>query len=156
MCYQCSKYYYVLKLCVIPLLDLGFLTTKASQSTDITAQPGDNVTIWCKHTSKIGKYIQWFKQINSAVPLSIVYMMLPYTLEVKATHLNGFQPDRLVMSLNSKNTSLRMLNVDISDSGLYYCGWQKNWVLTFGDGTQLDIKGNTFSTAHLLNSLHII
>uniref|UniRef100_A0A8C1WYC9 Ig-like domain-containing protein n=1 Tax=Cyprinus carpio TaxID=7962 RepID=A0A8C1WYC9_CYPCA len=117
----------------------GFFAAKASQSTNITAQPGDNVIIWCQHTSEIGNNIHWFKQSNSAVPLSIVYMMLPYELEVKATYLNGFQPDRLVMSLNSKNTSLRISNVNISDSGLYYCGWQ-NWVMTFGDGTHLDIK----------------
>ncbi|KAF4111478.1 uncharacterized protein LOC131544932 [Onychostoma macrolepis] len=117
----------------------GFLTTKASQSTNITAHPGDSVTIWCQHTTNTGNNIHWFKQTNSAVPLSIVYMMLPYELEVKATYLNGFQPDRLVMSLNSKSTSLKILNVDISDSGLYFCGWQ-NWVMAFGDGTHLDIK----------------
>uniref|UniRef100_A0A673HMV0 Ig-like domain-containing protein n=1 Tax=Sinocyclocheilus rhinocerous TaxID=307959 RepID=A0A673HMV0_9TELE len=115
------------------------------------SQPGDNVTIWCKHTSNIGKYIHWFKQKNCAVPLSIVYMMLPYELEVKATYLNGFQPDRLVMSLNSKNSSLRISNVEISDSGLYYCGWQ-NWVMTFGDGTQLDIKGNTFFSTSTIST----
>ncbi|XP_043099029.1 uncharacterized protein LOC122347841 [Puntigrus tetrazona] len=118
----------------------GFLTAKASQSTNITAQPGDDVTIWCKHTSDIGNYIYWFKQKNCAVPLSIVYMMLTYNLShVKATYLNGFRPDHLVMSLNSKNTSLKILNVAGSDSGLYYCGWQM-WKMTFGDGTQLEIK----------------
>uniref|UniRef100_A0A672MC63 Ig-like domain-containing protein n=1 Tax=Sinocyclocheilus grahami TaxID=75366 RepID=A0A672MC63_SINGR len=115
------------------------------------SQPGDNVTIWCKHTSNTGKYIHWFKQKNGAVPLSIVYMMLPYELEVKATYLNGFQPDRLVMSLNSKNSSLRISNVEISDSGLYYCGWQ-NWVMTFGVGTQLDIKGNTFFSTSTIST----
>uniref|UniRef100_A0A8C1GJS2 Ig-like domain-containing protein n=1 Tax=Cyprinus carpio TaxID=7962 RepID=A0A8C1GJS2_CYPCA len=120
-------------------IDFLILISLLVLSTNFTARPGDNITIWCQHTSEIGKNIHWFKQSNSDVPLSIVYMMLPFELEVKATYLNGFQPDRLVMSLNRKNTSLRISNVDISDSGLYYCGWQ-NWVMTFGDGTHLDIK----------------
>ncbi|KAK7176854.1 hypothetical protein R3I93_000945 [Phoxinus phoxinus] len=118
---------------------MGLLTATASQTTNMSAQPGDNVTICCQHTLNIGKTMHWFKQTNSAVPLRIVYMMLPYDIEVVPTYLKGFQPDRLVMSLNSKNSSLSILNVDISDSGLYYCGWD-NQVIRFGDGTNLDIK----------------
>ncbi|KAK9972285.1 hypothetical protein ABG768_025606 [Culter alburnus] len=120
---------------------MGLLTVvKSSQTANISARPGDNVTIWCQHTAKTGKYIHWFKQTTSAVPLSIVYVMITYQLkELQIKYLNGFQSDRLVMSLNTKNTSLRILNVDVSDSGLYYCGWN-SWGITFGDGTHLDIK----------------
>ncbi|XP_077083986.1 uncharacterized protein LOC143736997 [Siphateles boraxobius] len=124
---------------VLLICGMGLLTAITSQTTNISAQPGDNVTFWCQHNLEIGKYMLWFRQTNSAVPLSIVYMMLPYDIEVVPTYLNGFQPNRLVMSLNSKNSSLRILNVDISDSGLYYCGWDSR-VITFGDGTNLDIK----------------
>ena len=83
--------------------------------------------------------------------------MLPYYIEVVPIYLNGFQPDRHVMSLNSKNSSLRILDVDISDSGLYYCGWH-NQVIRFGDGKNLDIKGNlSLSTAYCEELLaHII
>lgn len=137
-----------MKLFVIPLWVLGLLTPITSQATNISAQPGDNVTIWCQHTLQIGNNMHWFKQTNSAVPLTIVYMMLPYDIEVLPTFLNGFQADRLVMSLNSKNSSLSILNVDISDSGLYYCGWHSRGI-TFGDGKNLDIKGNlSLSTAY--------
>ncbi|XP_067257078.1 uncharacterized protein [Chanodichthys erythropterus] len=118
---------------------MGLCTATASKITNISARPGDNVTLWCQHTLKIGNNMHWFKQKNCAVPLSIVYMMLPYDVEVEAKYSNGFQPDHLVMSLNRENTSLRILNVDIFDSGLYYCGWH-SWVITFGGGTHLDIK----------------
>ncbi len=77
-------------------------------------------------------------------------MMINYQLkELKATYLNDFQQDRLLMSLNTENTSLKMLNVDVSDSGLYFCGWE-SWVMVFGDGTQLDIKGNLSLSVTLL------
>lgn len=122
---------------------LGLLTVvKSSQTANMSARPGDNVTIWCQHTAGPAEYIHWFKQTNSDVPIIIVYVMITHQLkELQIKYLNGFQPDRLVMSLNTENTSLRILNVDISDSGLYYCGWD-SWGITFGNGTHLDIKGN--------------
>ncbi|XP_052415901.1 uncharacterized protein LOC127961017 [Carassius gibelio] len=119
----------------------GLLTAvKASQIVNLSAQPGENVTIWCRHNSNVGDNIHWFKQTKSSVPNAIVYTLKSYQLkELHSTYLNGFQQDHLLMSLNSKNTSLRILNVDFSDSGLYFCGWS-SLIMTFGDGTQLDIK----------------
>ncbi len=123
---------------------------KASQIENLSAQPGENVTIWCQHNTNVGKNIHWFKQTKNSVPIAIVYMMVTYQLEeLKATYLNDFQQDRLLMSLNTANTSLKMLNVDVSDSGLYFCGWV-SWVMIFGDGTQLDIKGNLSLSVTLL------
>ncbi len=123
---------------------------KASQTVNLSAQPGENVTIWCQHNTNVGKNIHWFKQTNNSVPIAIVYMMVTYQLkELKATYLNDFQQDRLLMSLSTENTSLKMLNVDVSDSGLYFCGWE-SWVMVFGDGTQLDIKGNLSLSVTLL------
>ncbi|XP_016325483.1 uncharacterized protein LOC107675592, partial [Sinocyclocheilus anshuiensis] len=125
----------------IPLWVLGLLTAvKASQIDNVSAQPGENVTICCQHNSETGKNIHWFKQTKSSVPIAIVYMMISYELkELHTNYLNGFQQDHLLMSLNTENTSLRILNVDVSDSGLYFCGWN-SWMMTFGDGTQLEIK----------------
>uniref|UniRef100_A0A8C1F2I7 Ig-like domain-containing protein n=1 Tax=Cyprinus carpio carpio TaxID=630221 RepID=A0A8C1F2I7_CYPCA len=109
-------------------------------TVNLSAQAGKNATIWCQHTSESGINIHWFKQTNNSVPIAIVYMMISYQLkEIHKHYLNGFQQDRILMSLNIKNTSLRILNVDVSDSGLYFCGWD-SWVMTFGDGTNLDIK----------------
>nr|AAI63760.1 Nitr11b protein [Danio rerio] len=120
---------------------LGLLSlVKSSQIVNISAQPGENVTIWCKHTSNTGKNIHWFKQTHGAVPLNIVYKMISYKFEeLHLKYLNDFQPDRFVMSLNTENTSLSILNVEISDSALYFCGWY-SWKILFGDGALLDIK----------------
>uniref|UniRef100_A0A8C1J647 Ig-like domain-containing protein n=1 Tax=Cyprinus carpio TaxID=7962 RepID=A0A8C1J647_CYPCA len=109
-------------------------------TVNLSAQPGENVTVWCQHTSETGINIHWFKQTNSSVPIAIVYMMISYQLkEIHKRYLNCFQQDRILMSLNIKNTSLRILNVDVSDSGLYFCGWDSR-MMTFSDGTNLDIK----------------
>ncbi|XP_016151324.1 uncharacterized protein [Sinocyclocheilus grahami] len=120
---------------------MGLLTAvKSSQIVNLSAQPGENVTIWCQHTSETGINIHWFKQTNSSVPIAIVYMMISYQLkEIHKMYLNGFQQDRLLMTLNSKNSSLRILNVAVSDCGLYFCGWESR-IIAFGDGTHLDIK----------------
>ncbi|XP_073692774.1 T cell receptor alpha chain MC.7.G5-like [Garra rufa] len=126
---------------VFSLWVLGLFTAvQSSQTVKLSAQPGENVTVWCPHTTKTGKNIHWFKQTNSSVPIAIVYMMITYQFKVlHKSYLNGFRQDRMLMSLNTENTSLTILNVDIYDSGLYYCGWD-SIIMTFGDGTQLDIK----------------
>nr|XP_021327542.1 uncharacterized protein LOC110438756 [Danio rerio] len=125
---------------LISALLMGLLSlVKSSQTVNISAQPGENVTIWCKHIAGVGKHIHWFKQTHGAVPLGILYKMLPYNIEVNATYLNHFAPDHFVMSVNRKNTSLSILNIDITDSGLYFCGWC-TWKIVFGDEVHLDIK----------------
>uniref|UniRef100_A0A8C2JVW0 Immunoglobulin V-set domain-containing protein n=1 Tax=Cyprinus carpio TaxID=7962 RepID=A0A8C2JVW0_CYPCA len=91
-------------------------------TVNLSAQAGKNATI-------------------CSVPIAIVYMVITYQLkEIHKRYLNCFQQDCILMSLNIKNTSLRILNVDVSDSGLYFCGDSR--MMTFGDGTNLDIKGN--------------
>uniref|UniRef100_A0A8C1CSW4 Ig-like domain-containing protein n=1 Tax=Cyprinus carpio carpio TaxID=630221 RepID=A0A8C1CSW4_CYPCA len=97
------------------------------KTVNLSAQPGKNITIWCQHTSETGINIHWFKQTNSSLK------------EIHKHYLNCFQQDRILMTLKIKNTSLRILNVDVSDSGLYFCGWDSR-MMTFGDGTNLDIK----------------
>ncbi|XP_043099028.1 uncharacterized protein LOC122347840 [Puntigrus tetrazona] len=122
------------------LLICGTGLLKASQIENLSAQPGENVTIWCQHNSGTGKNVHWFKQTKSSVPIAIVYMLITFELkELHTNYLNGFQQNRMLMSLHSENTSLRILNVDDFDSGLYFCGWEKH-VMAFGDGTQLEIK----------------
>uniref|UniRef100_A0A8C1CLX2 Immunoglobulin V-set domain-containing protein n=2 Tax=Cyprinus carpio TaxID=7962 RepID=A0A8C1CLX2_CYPCA len=90
------------------------------KTVNLSAQAGKNATI-------------------CSVPIAIVYMVITYQLkEIHKRYLNCFQQDCILMSLNIKNTSLRILNVDVSDSGLYFCGDSR--MMTFGDGTNLDIK----------------
>ncbi|XP_051580055.1 uncharacterized protein LOC127455911 [Myxocyprinus asiaticus] len=121
------------------LCGMGLLTViQSSQIATILAQPGDTVTIWCQHTVRAKGHINWFRQRNGALPLRIVYMMYSLKLNMTAYHFNDFKPDHMVMSLYSKNTSLTILNVNISDFGLYYCGWERH--MTFGDGTHLDVQ----------------
>ncbi|XP_026100598.1 uncharacterized protein LOC113071452 [Carassius auratus] len=126
---------------VLMICGMGsFTAVKSSQIVNLSAQPGENVTIWCQHTSGTGKNMHWFKQTTNSVPIAIVNMFITYQLkELHAKYLNDFQQDHILMTLDIKNTSLIILNVDVSDSGLYFCGWE-NRVMTFGDGTNLDIK----------------
>uniref|UniRef100_A0A672QWI5 Novel immune-type receptor 12 n=1 Tax=Sinocyclocheilus grahami TaxID=75366 RepID=A0A672QWI5_SINGR len=85
---------------------------------NLSAQPGENVTIWCQHTSETGINIHWFKQTNSSVPIAIVYMMISYQLkEIHKMYLNGFQQDRL-----GNIFALTIKDAKPSDTGIYYCG----------------------------------
>ncbi|TRY58719.1 hypothetical protein DNTS_001269, partial [Danionella cerebrum] len=117
----------------------SLLFFKVTKPTEISALPGDAVTIWCQHTANVGEIIHWFKQTKDAVPHSIVYQVA--TFQSKKQHVsyqNDYKADRFTTSLHEKNTSLTILNVEVSDSGLYFCAWGSIQII-FGGGTHLDI-----------------
>uniref|UniRef100_A0A8C2EXI7 Ig-like domain-containing protein n=1 Tax=Cyprinus carpio TaxID=7962 RepID=A0A8C2EXI7_CYPCA len=83
---------------------------------------GKLLSLSCVQTSLKGPiYIAWFKLTSDSLPLCIATQ---YVGEKPADsiYFNGFKKTHVEMSVNKTLSSLNTLNLEISDSGIFYCG----------------------------------
>uniref|UniRef100_A0A8C1TTC4 Ig-like domain-containing protein n=1 Tax=Cyprinus carpio TaxID=7962 RepID=A0A8C1TTC4_CYPCA len=107
-----------------------------------TVNIGTTVTLLCSNILKEPSYIAWFKQTNDSLPLCIATQ---YVSEKPADsiYFNGFKENHVEMSVNKTFSSLKIVNVDISDSGIFYCGSFLTNHMMFHDKTQLVVVNET-------------
>lgn len=105
---------------------------------------GDEVMMWCEHNIHVTGTLCWFKQTAGAVPITIVCMIYTESLQsVHPRYFNNFTKNHLIMNMYGKNTSLTIIDVNITDSGFYFCG-AMDYYYRFFNGTSLEVKGNLF------------
>ncbi|XP_036419422.1 uncharacterized protein LOC118803035 [Colossoma macropomum] len=126
-----------------PLLLLGVLSVCLSSQAGLTveAEPGDDVTLWCPHSLTRSDYIFWYKQGNSSVPVLLGCKQFMSSSQPEKCYFFT-ENARMVMTVNTKNTSLRISAVNQSDSGLYYCSFTQRDHLIFSNTTHLQIKAS--------------
>lgn len=108
-----------------------------------TVNSGTTVSLLCSNILTEPSYIAWFKQINGSLPLCIVTQYVSKT-QADYIYLNGFKKNHMEMSVNETLSSLRIVNVDVSDSGTFYCGSFLTNYMMFHNKTQLVVvNGNT-------------
>ncbi|XP_043099030.1 uncharacterized protein LOC122347842 [Puntigrus tetrazona] len=124
---------------VLMLFGTGFLQDMFSIAA-IQVHPRQSVTMWCEHNIYVSGNLYWFKQTDGEVPIAIVWMLYTQSLQkVEPNYFNNFTKDHMVMNLFSKNTSLTISRVKMSDSGFYFCG-EAGYYVKFGNGTSLQVK----------------
>ncbi|XP_032400127.1 T-cell immunoreceptor with Ig and ITIM domains-like isoform X3 [Etheostoma spectabile] len=100
------------------LCSLSWISVSASESHTVDVQSGGDVTLMCANISKTPAQTEWFRLINGTKPSCVSAM---YGSDVKASFCDGFQ-NRFEMSANISTVFLKIKTVDLSDSGLYFCG----------------------------------
>uniref|UniRef100_A0A672K403 Ig-like domain-containing protein n=1 Tax=Sinocyclocheilus grahami TaxID=75366 RepID=A0A672K403_SINGR len=106
-----------------------------------TVISGTTVTLLCSNILKEPSYISWFKQTNDSLPLCIATQYTSVN-PVDSIYFNGFKKNHVEMSVNKTFSSLKIVNVDVSDSGIFYCGSFLTNHMMFHDKTQLVVNGN--------------
>ncbi|KAM9447185.1 uncharacterized protein Hap1MRO34_023631 [Clarias gariepinus] len=124
------------------LFVLGLLSETLC-SLILEAEPGDKVTIWCEHHLTDTGYISWFKHSTDSVPLLLECKKFRASAPAETCYFFT-ESERIVMSVYGKNTSLTITAVNVSDTGLYYCGTMKLVKMTFSTSTSLQVK-DTFN-----------
>ncbi|CAB1351598.1 unnamed protein product [Coregonus sp. 'balchen'] len=99
--------------------------------------PGDNVTLQCTNVTGAPGHVGWFKQVNYSEPLGIASM---YSSESTVRHHNGFQPSHMEMFGSHRIIFLKITELDVADSGLYFCGMFDKYVI-FTNATVLKVHG---------------
>lgn len=123
----------------------GIIFVKRTSLTLVkTVSSGTTVSFLCPNILTEPSYIAWFKQINVSLPLCIVTQFVGDN-PGDIIYLNGFKKDHIEMSANNACSSLKIVNVDVSDSGFYYCGSFLTNYMKFHNKTQLVVvNGNTW------------
>lgn len=123
----------------------GIIFVKRTSLTLVkTVNSGTTVSFLCPNILTEPSYIAWFKQINGSLPLCIVTQFVG-DKSGDIIYLNGFKKDHIEMSANKTFSSLKIVNVDVSDSGFYYCGSFLTNYMKFHNKTQLVVvNGNTW------------
>uniref|UniRef100_A0A8C7Q5P0 Ig-like domain-containing protein n=1 Tax=Oncorhynchus mykiss TaxID=8022 RepID=A0A8C7Q5P0_ONCMY len=124
----------VVTVCVCSLTPV----ISVSLPPSVVVHPGDNVTLQCTDVLKVPGHVAWFKQVNVSEPLCIASM---YSSHPYAQHHNGFQPSHVEMLFGNRIFFLKITEVDVADSGLYFCGMYNHYFI-FTNMTVLMVQGN--------------
>ncbi|XP_026209223.1 uncharacterized protein LOC113157820 [Anabas testudineus] len=102
------------------LILCSFSWISVSVSHNVKVQSGLNVTLLCSNISEEDTVTTWFRVVNSTKASCIALMTRSYT---KPEYCDGFQNGRFKMETNISTVFLKIKQVDLSDSGLYFCGF---------------------------------
>uniref|UniRef100_A0A8C7LX64 Ig-like domain-containing protein n=1 Tax=Oncorhynchus mykiss TaxID=8022 RepID=A0A8C7LX64_ONCMY len=130
----------MIALCLIfPLLVAGTESSSISQEIGlISGNVGDMVVLRCFNAGDEGIMFSWYKQTFGNIPQLISTI---YKYDRNATFYQEFKnyPRFSVEGGQGKN-HLMIADVELSDSGTYYCGSAYGYKVEFGQGFILIIK----------------
>uniref|UniRef100_A0A671SP58 Uncharacterized LOC107674804 n=1 Tax=Sinocyclocheilus anshuiensis TaxID=1608454 RepID=A0A671SP58_9TELE len=130
---------------------IGVIFVKQASLTFVkTVNIGTTVTLLCSNILKEPSYIAWFKQTNDSLPLCIATQYVSVN-PVDSIYFNGFKKNHVEMSVNKTFSSLKIVNVDVSDSGIFYCGSFLTNHMMFHDKTQLVVNETSQSKGDIPN-----
>ncbi|XP_022607937.1 uncharacterized protein LOC111226907 [Seriola dumerili] len=120
---------------------ISWISVSVSQSQTVDVQSGEDVTLQCSNISRSPTQMEWFRLVNRTKASCISSM---YKAENEASFCDGFQ-NRFEMSSNISNVFLKIKRVDLSDSGLYFCGFYKDTHTVITDTIHLYVQGDNES-----------
>ncbi|XP_074518423.1 uncharacterized protein LOC141784486 [Halichoeres trimaculatus] len=100
------------------LFNLGWVSVSKYQTVELWS--GEDAKLLCTNFSTSPTLIYWFKLVNRSHPLCISHILQP--LE-PARFCSGFLHGKFEMTSNMSTIFLDIKEVDLSYSGLYFCGF---------------------------------
>uniref|UniRef100_A0A3P9BIN2 Ig-like domain-containing protein n=1 Tax=Maylandia zebra TaxID=106582 RepID=A0A3P9BIN2_9CICH len=101
------------------LLPCRWISVSVSDSQTFEVQSGEEVTLLCSNYSSSPTEIFWFRVTKRSELHCICSMSQPHE---PASFCTGIQSGKFEMSTNISTVFLKIKQVDLWDSGLYFCG----------------------------------
>uniref|UniRef100_A0A3Q3E121 Ig-like domain-containing protein n=1 Tax=Labrus bergylta TaxID=56723 RepID=A0A3Q3E121_9LABR len=105
------------------LCSLSWISVSGSESQTVEVQSGEDVTLMCSGMDKHVSVRYWLKLVKGT-DIQCVSTMTSYNSEV--TYHDGFSNHTFTMSSNTSTIFLKVRSVELNDSGIYYCGFNKD------------------------------
>uniref|UniRef100_A0A4W6D5D5 Ig-like domain-containing protein n=1 Tax=Lates calcarifer TaxID=8187 RepID=A0A4W6D5D5_LATCA len=129
----------------------AWISVSVSESQTVEVQSGEDITLLCSITSTAPTHTFWSKLYNKT-KISCISSM--YGSEGKASFCDGFQNGKYEMSSNISTISLKIKQVDVSDSGLYLCGFYMSGHTRL-TVTDLNVQGKIELTSMILGAVTV-
>uniref|UniRef100_A0A3Q3GCZ6 Ig-like domain-containing protein n=1 Tax=Labrus bergylta TaxID=56723 RepID=A0A3Q3GCZ6_9LABR len=104
-------------------LILCWISVSGSESQTVEVQSGEDVTLMCSGMDDHVSVRYWLKLVKGT-NIQCVSTMTSYNSEV--TYHDGFSNHKFIMSSNTSTIFLKVRSVELNDSGIYYCGFNKD------------------------------
>ncbi|XP_051231376.1 uncharacterized protein LOC127349557 isoform X1 [Dicentrarchus labrax] len=121
------------------LCSLSWISVSGSESQTVEVQPGEDVTLLCSNISRNTIHAEWFRATNRIKGSCITSM---FGSDGEASFCDGFKNGKFKMSSNVSTIFLHIKQVDLSDSGLYFCGFFTGTHTVIFTATHLNVKGD--------------
>ncbi|XP_063756903.1 uncharacterized protein LOC134876014 [Eleginops maclovinus] len=126
----------------------------SSESQTVAVSPGGEVTLLCSNFSSFVTQIYWFRVVKKSMPRCVSFIFEPLK---PASFCDGFKNEKFEMRSNLSTIFLKIKQVNVSDSGLYFCGYMigPHWLIV--EATYLDVQedGSTKLLSYVLCSLSV-
>uniref|UniRef100_A0A3B5LDY1 Immunoglobulin domain-containing protein n=1 Tax=Xiphophorus couchianus TaxID=32473 RepID=A0A3B5LDY1_9TELE len=120
------------------ILELNlFVSGWICESLTVDVHPGEDITLFCSNISPSPTQTDWFRVVHGTKPSCISSM---YGAEGEPSYCDGFHREKFIMSSNKTVFFLQIKQVDLMDSGLYFCGFYVKKHTVIGRATELTIK----------------
>ncbi|XP_039996301.1 uncharacterized protein LOC120797086 [Xiphias gladius] len=119
----------------------GWISVSVSQSQTLEVQPGEEVTLLCSNISKKPTHTFW-SRLDDKRTVSCIASM--YRSDSEASFCDGFKKG-FEMSSDVSTVFLKIKRVDLSDSGLYFCGFYIIKNIIINNTIHLNVQDNSES-----------
>ncbi|XP_053199002.1 uncharacterized protein LOC128383396 [Scomber japonicus] len=133
---------------VVFLCSISWVSVSVSESQTVEVQPGKEVTLLCFNISTTPTQTDWFRVVNRTKASCIASM---YGSEGEVSLCDGFQNTKFKMSSNISTVFLKITQVDLSDSGLYFCGFYISTHTVIANVTELQVQEESDGRINLMS-----
>lgn len=116
----------------------GWISVSGSESPTVKVQSGVDVSLLCPNFTSFPTQIFWFKLVNRTQPRCIAYI---YSSSEPASFCSGAENGKFELTSNTSTLFLKIKPVNLSDSGLYFCGYYLNSWSVIVSATYLNVQG---------------
>ncbi|XP_072232305.1 uncharacterized protein [Leuresthes tenuis] len=119
------------------LCSFSWISVSVLEFHTVAVQPGEEVTLLCSNFTSFPTHIFWSIMANGPNTGCISSM---FSSDSSASLCDGFPNSKYDMTSNTTNLFLNIKQMDLSDSGLYFCEYNKDGFSVIFNATYLQVQ----------------